>query len=455
MTIQDLLTEKGKLAAQAAEILDSAAKDNRLDLRTDEQAKFDAIHVDIEKISKHIEARRKQDEVSQSLETGQGRRSDAPDPEPRHEGRMAARMPQRVESIEAMRGWLLPGHMRTDAMRTAAARLGVSLDTKEFKFHLPAKPLMGTTDAQIERWRRDNDEYRAAFGVGSGAIGGYTVPDAMMQALEAAQLTYSNIRTVARVVRTDTGASLPFPTVNDTSNKGALLAENAQVSETEPSFTQLTLDAYKFSSKSILVSVEFLQDTSINATEEIGRLLGQRIGRITNDYFTTGTGSSQPKGVVTGATDSTVTAASQTLFTHDELVDVIHSVDPAYRPGSRWMFADATLKNLKKIKVLQYSGDTVGMPLWQPGLTLGAPDTILGYPYVINQSMASPAASAKTILFGDFSHFLIRDVREVVLVRLDERYADYHQVGFLAFSRSDSDLLDAGTHPIVWADQAA
>jgi HK97 family phage major capsid protein len=107
---------------------------------------------------------------------------------------------------------------------------------------------------------------------------------------------------VATVIRTDTGAALPIPTSDDTSNKGAILGENTAASEVDVSFGQLVLDAYKYSSKYVLVSVEFLQDSSINVAEFIGKALGERIGRIQNDHFTTGTGSSQPNGIVTAAT---------------------------------------------------------------------------------------------------------------------------------------------------------
>jgi HK97 family phage major capsid protein len=110
---------------------------------------------------------------------------------------------------------------------------------------------------------------------------------------------------------------------------------------------------------------------------------------------------------------------------------------------------------IKKIRVLQYSGDAVGVPMWVPGLTNGAPDTILGYPYTINQSVAVPGSNAKCILFGDFSKYLIRDVRDITLLRLDERFAEFGQVAFLAFSRHDGDLLDAGTHPVKYATSAA
>ena len=87
-------------------------------------------------------------------------------------------------------------------------------------------------------------------------------------------------------------------------------------------------------------------------------------------------------------------------------------------------------------------------------MVAGQPDLVMGFPYVINQSMTTPATGVKSILFGDLSKYIIRDCRDVVLIRLDERYADYHQVGFLAFARSDGDLLDAGTHPVKYGTQA-
>jgi HK97 family phage major capsid protein len=94
------------------------------------------------------------------------------------------------------------------------------------------------------------------------------------------------------------------------------------------------------------------------------------------------------------------------------------------------------------------------VPLWQPSLVAGQPDQIHGLSYVVNQSMASPGSSAKKMLFGDFSKYWIRDVREVELVRLNELYAAQHSVGFLAFARSDGDLIDAGTDPVKHMAQA-
>jgi HK97 family phage major capsid protein len=306
----------------------------------------------------------------------------------------------------------------------------------------------------LRAWQQTLTEQRAALtgAQSTTTTGGYTVPDELMRSLEVALLAFGGVRSVATVIRTATGGPLPIPTTNDTSNKGEIIAENTTQNELEMTFGQLVLDAYKYTSKYILASVEFLQDSSINVPEFLGQALANRIGRITNDHFSTGDGSGKPKGIVDASTAGVSSVADPP--TYDNFVDLVHSVDPEYRVNGRFMMNDATLKSIKKIKVLQYSGDTVGAPLWAPGLVAGQPDTILGYSYVINQSMASPGSSAKKVLFGDFSKYIIRDVRDFTLLRLDERFAELGQVAFLAFSRHDGDLLNAGTNPVKHMAQA-
>jgi len=319
----------------------------------------------------------------------------------------------------------------------------------------PTRPTidgLGVQPDDIRVWQTAMDEKRAALTAAQSTTttGGYTTADAAMRALEVALLAFGGMRSVSTVLRTDTGGPMPIPTTNDTGNKGEIIGENLTSNELEMTFGQLVLNAYKYSSKYILASIEFLQDSSINVPEFLGSSLANRIGRIQNDHFTTGTGTGQPKGIVVAAANSGVTAATATTVTYDNIVDLIHSVDPAYRTGARFMFNDAALKMMKKIKVLQFSGDTSGVPLWQPSLTLGQPDTIAGYPYTINQSMAAPASAAKSVLFGDLSKYIIRDVMQIELRRLDERFAELGQVAFLAFARSDGNLLDAGTNPVKY-----
>lgn len=287
----------------------------------------------------------------------------------------------------------------------------------------------------------------------SGADGGYLIPEGFNTALEEAMKAYGGMREVAEIIRTASGNALPFPTTDDTANKGAILTENSQVSDQAVAFGQMTLNAYKYSSKLVKVSIELLQDSAFDLPGKLSGWLGTRIGRITNEHFTTGTGTDQPKGIVAAATLGVTAVGGQTSsILANDLINLEHSVDPAYRRGARFMMNDAWLKQIKKLTV----STTDLRPIWLPGYQVGSPDTILGYPYTINQDMNSASsASTKAVIFGQLSKYLIRDVLGVQVMRLNERYADYLQVGFMAFSRHDGDLLDAGTHPVKYFVTAA
>jgi HK97 family phage major capsid protein len=304
--------------------------------------------------------------------------------------------------------------------------------------------------ADREGLRQWDEQRLTQVDVVSPDLGGhFTVPDEMMRPLEIALLEFGGMRQVSTILRTGTGAELPIPTLNDTSNSGALLGEGLEHTELDVTFDQLTLHAFKYTSRRVPVSVEYLQDNAINFVGRIGAILGERIGRITNTHFTTGDGNAKPNGIVTAATSASITTAADDAISYDNVIDLKHSVDPAYRTNARFMFNDTTLKILKKIKVPQFSGDTAGQPLWRAGMAASEPNTIDGDPYTINQQVAS-GVSAKAMLYGALSKYQIRDVRDITLVRLDERYAELGVVAFLAFSRHDGDLLDAGTHPVKY-----
>jgi HK97 family phage major capsid protein len=187
-----------------------------------------------------------------------------------------------------------------------------------------------------------------------------------------------------------------------------------------------------------------MEDSSVDMASFLGQALGTRLARITNNHFTVGTGSSQPKGITVAAADSGVTTAATAAVTRDELVSTMMSVDPAYRANAKWMFSDTVLQYILKLT------DDTNQPLWLPGNNGPVGDTILGMPYVVNQDMPT-GAGAKAIAFGDLSKYLVREVTDIQFLQLNERYADYHQVGFLAFLRADGDLLDAGTNPVKYA----
>jgi len=350
---------------------------------------------------------------------------------------------QHVEEVErrmafAIQGWLRAGKPSNSKLQLEEEHLEAG---RYFNIDLRAREICLPI---AKDYRKIKAEWRAMSL--TAASGGYTVPQGFVNALEVALLAHGGVRKVASVMRTATGNDLPWPTMNDTSNKGEIINEATTFgASVDPTFANVVFKAFKYSSKPILASTEILTDSAFDLAAEIGEALGTRIARIQNDHFTTGAGTTLPKGLTIAGVVGKA-AASMTAFTADEVIDLEHSVDPAYRENASFMFHDTVLAFIRKLKEA-----TTNAYIWQPGLQNGVPDRLLGYPYTINQSMSAAFTTGqKLILFGDMSKYKIRDVAEVRLVRLDELYAQTDQVGFVAFMRTDGNLLDAGTRPVKW-----
>jgi HK97 family phage major capsid protein len=282
----------------------------------------------------------------------------------------------------------------------------------------------------------------------SGAAGGFSVaPDTSFygRIVEAMKFFGGMNSAGCTELTTDTGGDLPIGTDDDTSNSGAIVAEEgAHTGGANVALGQKILHAYLYSSKIVKVSWQLLQDSSFDFESYLGRKLGMRLGRIQNTHFTVGTGAAQPQGVSTaiGVGRQSLTG-NATAVPFDDVIRLIHSVDVAYRgPGCRFMMHDLTAQAYELLK----DGD--GQYLWKPSVSEGGPDRLKGYPVVINNDFPQLAASAKHTAFGDFSNYYIRRVRGIQIVRLNELYAENGQVGFLAFARADGGLIDAGQGPI-------
>lgn len=271
--------------------------------------------------------------------------------------------------------------------------------------------------------------------------GGYTVPEGFMAELEKNMLAFGGVRQVSRVVATASGNDMPWPKVDDTGNSGALLAEATTFgSAVDPTFTEIVLKAYKYSSTPIIVSEELLQDSAFNLAMEIGAMLGERQGRGTAAHFCTGDNSSKPQGIVTGSTLG-VTAAATTAVTADELITLQQALDPAYEnmPSIGWMMNKATLTKIRLLKADTGSG--YAQYLWQPGLQSNTPSELLGAPVAIVQQMPAMTTGLKPILYGAFEKYIVRDAGPARLYRLDELFRQTDQVGFNLFSRHDGRML--------------
>ncbi len=282
-----------------------------------------------------------------------------------------------------------------------------------------------------------------AQATGTDAAGGYVVPQEFSGEIDKAMAAWGPMwdANVVRELNTSNGREIDWPTVDDTANTGRIKAENASVDDDgtdDVVFGEKKLNAYVYDTGMVRVPIELLQDSAFDIESLMNDLFGERLGRLANTALTTGTGSSQPNGIATAAT-SGVTAASATLLASDELIDLLHSVDPAYRasPQCRWQFNDSTMAAIRKLK----DGD--GNYLWQMGdVRTGEPDRILAHPYSVNQAMPSIATGTTPILFGDHSRYVVRKVMGFQVMTLRERYAENFQVGMVGFKRFDGELLN-------------
>jgi HK97 family phage major capsid protein len=283
----------------------------------------------------------------------------------------------------------------------------------------------------------------------SGSAGGYTVPSEMLPLLVESMKAYGPLYdgSVAFELVTNGGNSLQIPTINDTANAAALHTQGAALANDgsgDAVFGQATIGAYSYATPFLALARE-LSDDSIFAVEQvIARLLGTRLGRIANTKLTVGTGSSQPQGIVTGAGAGN-TSASPTAFTADELIDLFHSVDPAYRTAAKaaWMMNDATLAAVRKLK------DSQGRYIWSMGdIQNGVPASLLGKPLYVNQDMANIGATSKPVLFGDLGQFMVRKVGAPLVGAVSDS-AFWPGSGIAGFVRFDSKVLDTGAIKVL------
>lgn len=338
----------------------------------------------------------------------------------------------------------------TAEQQTACKLVGLNPQRKELGLSL-----YGTNDVQrlqaqyrsVHPLRAKDHcaDFQATLSGGAGPSGGYLVaPEQLRSSLEINMLFYGGVRQVAETIRTATGEPMSWPTADDTTNVGVQLGESTSIgTSVDPSFGKVLWSAYKFSSKAILVPYELLQDSQFNLAQLIGQMLGERLGRITNTKYTVGTGAATAKGIITCA--SAFSGAAATAIVFDDVMGLEHSVDLAYRAGGSYMAHDSILLALRKMK----DGD--GQPIWQSNWQAGQPDRLNGYAITTNNDMDSTVSSGKkSILFGQLSRYKIRSVGDMRMYRLEERYRDVDQDGFVAFIREDGNLLTAGTAPVKY-----
>lgn len=408
MSITELHEKRGRLVTQAREALEEIKSNTDESRAAELEARHDAIMADFDKLEATIKREEK-----------------------------VAEAERRAEEVRA-RQRPIPGDGEARGQDGGAS--------PEYRMVF-AKVVCGLQDELTpeERavLRQGATKFEARAQTTSNTAGGYTVPTELANFIDRAMKAWGPMydEAICTTITTAAGNALKIPTTDDTSVTAVAHTEGTALTDDgskDVTFGQKSLDAYAFDTTFVKWSWELNSDSIFAMEQLLGDLLGERLARIANVQLTTGTGSSAPNGIVT-ASAAGKTAASATAITSDEIVDLLHSVDPAYRssPKARFMFNDSTLAAIRKLK------DGQNNYLWQMGdVTTGVPGTLLGYRYSVNQAMDSIAAAKKVILFGDFGKYYVRKVGGPVVGVMRERF--WPDLGIAGLIRFDGEIGQSG-----------
>ena len=420
MTLKELTEQRAAHIAQMRVFNNANPK-----MTAEQEVQWDAMLADDKKIEASIEREKKLGNAEAQMNAHQPVR--LPDIDPSAPQQETDKSAQAAAEDRAFRNWMLVGIQELSPEDRA---------------------IMQQRKSRFAQQRVVNDP-KMALTTSTGAGGEFLVPTGFSNKLEIAEKYYGGIMQVATIMPTETGNPIPYPLMNDTGQMATLLGVNQPAQEADPGFNNLIFNAYKFTSGMVQVPAELIQDAFTDIGTLLANAFGERFGRAYNHYGTIGTGNQQPTGVSTAApVGITLPAGNTTSLTFDNFFDLEYSVDLAYRSRSTYMLNDQAVRLIRKLK------DAYGQYLWAPAAG-DTPATIGGRPYITNNDMPVPAANAASVLLGDFSKFIIRKVVGYTLLRLNERYAEYDQIGFISFTRWDSQLLNAGTNPVVSLNQSA
>ena len=267
---------------------------------------------------------------------------------------------------------------------------------------------------------------------GVDANGGYLVPEEFERQIITGLDEFNVMRNLCKVITTSAERKIPVAATHSTA---AWTAENAAYTESNPTFNQKTIDAFKLTDL-VKVSIELLEDSMFDLEEYIAKEFARAFGIAEEQAFCVGTGSGQPTGLFTanGGTVG-VTTAGTTAITADEIISLVYALKSPYRRNAKFLMNDATVSAIRKLK------DGNGNYLWQPALQAGQPDKLLGYELYTSPYVPTLAAGAYTVAFGDFSNYWIADRSGRTVQRLNELYSTNGQVGFVGTERVDGKII--------------
>lgn len=359
-TLKELREAQAVIATNARAKFDEITDDTKPERAAEIEREFDAMMADHDKIGERAERAAKLERIAAEADESR---------EAEERARRAAKRPG-VDPVVVVPGSDMDYRAAFHAYIRAAGALG-DMDPE-------ARAVLKAGYQTVEHRAQTT----------TTTAGGFTIPTELATFMTKSMLAWGPMYDpgITSELVTSGGGAITMPTVDDTTvvvvkhTEGTTLTDDGG---SDVTFASKTLDAYPFNTEWLRVSKE-LADDSIFAMEQLlGNLLGERLGRRANLELTTGDGTGDPNGIVT-ASALGKTAASVSAITWDELLDLEHSVDPAYRmsPRVRYMLNDSTLSALRKLK------DGNGAYIWQMGnVQAGVPASLNGHPYSINQAM--------------------------------------------------------------------
>lgn len=262
--------------------------------------------------------------------------------------------------------------------------------------------------------------------------GGYLVPveyeNKLVTALEAENV----IRRLAKIITTRHERKIPVAVGHSTAQ---WTAENEAYTESNPTFGQKQIDAYKLTDL-CRVSVELLQDAEFDIEDYLRGEFARAFGIAEEQAFCVGTGSGQPTGIFTAhGGEVGVTTGNANAITADEVISLVYALKSPYRRNAKFLMNDFTVALLRKLK------DGNGAYLWQPSIQAGQPDKLLGYDLYTSPYVPTIGAGALTIAFGDFRNYWVADRMGKTVQRLNEVYSTNGQIGYVATERVDGKVI--------------
>ena len=264
---------------------------------------------------------------------------------------------------------------------------------------------------------------------------GGLVPTGFFDRITAVMDDVGVVRNLATKVNTASGEDIKFPTLTANST-ASLISEGSAISESDPTISSVTLGAYKVAFIS-QISKELLNDSGVNLEEIMAEMSGTALGKKQAELTISGTGSSQPTGLVNVANVKTL--ASNSAITIDEIMDAHYGMGAEYRkdPSYGFIFSGNTLNEIRQLK------DSNNQYLWQPSVQAGSPDRFLGVPIYEDPNVGDLGANNKVGYVGAFNRYYLRTAGGIEVARSDEFAFNTDLISYKFVMRFDSATLDS------------